>query len=149
MRQSDIISGLVLTVFGLVTIFVIVPDQISGSSAYGVAPDVFPLTLIWATTIFSVVLWVSRLIKGRGGPREESPLPAKDWAFIAAMAVFLAVAVAAIAYLGFIAAGIAIVALLMLVMGERRNPLRLGLVSVITPVALYFVFWSLFNVPLP
>lgn len=151
-RRSDIISGTILTVLGLFTIFVIVPDQISGTSAFGIAPDVFPLTLIWATTVFAALLVANRLLNTRNQARADdgpSPISRADWFFIAGTTLFLAAGFLAITYLGFIAGGGLMLAALMLLMGERFHWLRLVLVVVIAPVSLYFVFWSLFKVPLP
>ncbi len=148
MRRLDIVSGATLTLLGLITIFVIVPNQISGSSEYGIAPDVFPLTLLWTTTFFAALLCVSRLLK-KDTQEERTPLPFREIKFVAVIAVFLAAIVTIIAYVGFIVGGIIAIAVLMFAMGEYRHWVRLTLVSVLTPAILYLVFWKLFHVPLP
>jgi putative tricarboxylic transport membrane protein len=147
-HNSDIVSGILLTVLGLITIFVIVPNQISGSSGDGIGPDVFPLTLIWATTLFAIVLCVGRLLRSK---ELDDPFPItwREVRFVALMAAFLAAIVAVIAYLGFIVGAIIAIAILMIVMGEFRHKLRLFLVSTILPTLLYVIFWNIFHIPLP
>ena len=152
MRRSDIISGTILTVLGLLTIFVIVPDQISGTSTVGIAPDVFPLTLAWATTLFAAALVLTRLLQPWSEARSDadpSPISRPDWFFIAGATLFLAAAYLAITWLGFIVGGVVVLVLLMLLMGERAHWRRLVLVAAAAPACLYFIFWSLFRVPLP
>lgn len=152
MRRSDIISGAIQTVLGLVTIFLVVPAEISGSSDFGIAPDVFPLTLIWTTTVFAAALTASRVLSGRGRADDDadpSPILRPDWYFIAGSIVFLVVGYLALTYLGFIVGGMLMLAALMVLMGEHRHWLRLVLVVAIAPASIYFVFWHLFKVPLP
>ena len=151
MRRSDILSSAVLTVLGLFTIFVVVPDQISGTSDFGIAPDVFPLTMIWATTIFAALLGLQRLLRrtDKDAADDDAPMSSYDWCFIGAAAVFLVLAFLAITYLGFIAGSILTVGACMIVMGGLRHWRRVVLVSAIAPVALYLIFWNLFRVPLP
>ena len=141
-----------MTVVGLVTIFLVVPNQISGTSAFGIAPDVFPLTLIWATTLFAALLVANRLLRPWSQSQADadpSPIIRPDWFFIVGATLFLAAGFVAITYLGFIVGGGLMLAFLMLLMGDRLRWRRLVLVVAIAPACLYFVFWSLFKVPLP
>ena len=55
----------------------------------------------------------------------------------------------AINIVGFKITGIAVVALLMAAMGEYRHPVRLALVSLIFPIAIYYAFERLFIIQLP
>jgi hypothetical protein len=61
LRRSDIISGIVLALFGLIGIFVIIPNGISISDEYGLNPRIFPLTVMWLGTLVALVLVVQRL----------------------------------------------------------------------------------------
>lgn len=148
MRRADIIAGLLLTVAGLVTIFVIVPREVGSTSPIGIAPDVFPLTLLWIIVGLSALLAVSRLPM-RLGADDAPPLALHNLVYIGIAAVALAAGFIAITTLGFLVGGAAIVALTMLVMGARRYPLRLALVSVLGPTAIYLVFKHVFTVFLP
>jgi len=133
---------------GLITIFVIIPNQISGSSAYGIAPDVFPLTLIWIFTIFSILLCVNRLLSAK--PTQDADSKADiEWRFIALVSLFLISSFVLITFFGFIFGGIYTVAVLMLAMGEYRHKLRLILVAILAPVLISIIFRHLFIILLP
>ena len=148
MRRIDVVAGSLLAALGLVTILVIVPAQISGSSAYGIAPDVFPLTLLWLLVGLSLLLALLPLA-GRGVP-QPSPMQRGDWLFLAGAAAFLAGAYAAVALLGMRIGGALILAGLMGLMGEwRHHKLRVALLSLLTPLILYSLFWNVFRIPLP
>lgn len=148
MRRSDIVSGAVLTLLGLATIFFVVPAQISGTSDIGIAPDVFPLTMVGAATLFAALLVVRRLVFDRAEDG-AAPLSREDGLFIVGAALFLAAGYAAIVTLGFMIGGALVLALVMAAMGEWRHPVRLVLVALVAPGAIDLLFWRLFYVPLP
>lgn len=149
MRRADVISGAVLALFGLVCLFVIIPAQVgSEAGSAGVAPDVFPLTLMALLTGLAVLLCVSRLAS-RSKEDEPAPLRTENFFYIIAASVVLAGVFLAITYLGFIAGSIISVAIGMLVMEGRRYPVRLVAVSLAAPVAIWAVFRHLFTVLLP
>ena len=149
MRRSDIFSGIVLALFGLATIFIIIPAGISTSDEYGLSPQIFPLTVMWLGTAVAVLLVAQRLREPAGAEDEEAPMSAKNWLFIAVASVFLAVTYFAITVVGFKITGIASIALLMAAMCEYKHPVRLALVSVIFPIALYYTFDRLLIIQLP
>jgi len=148
LRRADIIAGLLLTVAGLITIFVIVPREVGSTAPIGIAPDVFPLTLLWTIIGLSVLLVVSRLVVWRSSS-DGPPLELHNLVYIGVATIALAAGFIAITTLGFLVGGAAIVAFTMLVMGARRSPLRLVLVSVLGPTAIYLVFKHVFTVFLP
>lgn len=149
MRRADIVAGLILTLFGVVTIFAIIPAQVGGEAgSAGVAPDVFPLTLMWLTTGLSAALVASRLM-GRDKPDEPAPLKSENFFFIIAASLGLLGSFLAITYLGFIVGGALTVAVAMYAMDGRRHPIRLVAVSVLAPLAVFAVFRYLFTVLLP
>ena len=148
MRRTDIISGVVLVIFGLVTVFVIIPDQISGSSVYGIAPDVFPLTLIWTLIVFALLLLGNRLLSARPAQDDDSIADIK-WGFIGLASLYLISSFLMIKYLGFIPGGIYTVGVLMLAMGEYHHKLRLILVSLLAPVLIMLTFRYIFIIILP
>lgn len=148
LRRTDIISGFVLIIFGLITIFVIIPDQISGSSDYGIAPDVFPLTLIWIFTLFAVFLFGNRLLSAKPAQGDDLIVDI-EWGFIGLISLYLLSSFLAIKFLGFIFGGIYTVGVLMLVMGEYRHKLRLISVTLLAPVFIFLIFRYLFIILLP
>ena len=137
LRRSDIISAVVLIVLGVITIFVIIPDQISGSSDYGIAPDVFPLTLIWIFTILCIILFLNRLWSKKKNKETQSIKANIGWGFISLASLFLISSFVLFKYLGFIYGGIYTVAVVMLVMGEYRHKIRLILVTILAPGLIY------------
>ena len=149
MRRSDIISGFVFILFGLITIFIIIPNQISGSSDYGIAPDVFPLTLIWIFTILCMFLCVNRLLSKKPTKDADSRKSNIQWGFISLASLFLISNFVLFKYLGFIYGGIYTVAVVMLVMGGYRHKIRLILVTILAPCLIYLIFRHLFIILLP
>lgn len=148
MRRNDIISGFVFILFGLITIFIIIPYQISGTSDYGIAPDVFPLTLIWIFTILCVILCLNRLLSKKPTKEADSKGVIR-WRFISLASLFLLTSFLLIKYLGFVYGGIYTVAVIMLVMGEYRHKIRLISVTILAPMFIYLVFRYLFIILLP
>jgi len=147
-RRSDIITGIVLTLFGLAAIFFIIPIGISVSEEYGLSPRVFPLTIMWLGTAVALILVVTRL-REPAVDDDPPPMQAKNWLFIAAMSAYLGATYAALVTLGFKIAGPISVAVLMAAMGEYRHPLRLVLVSLTLPIIVYYAFDRLFIIQLP
>jgi hypothetical protein len=149
LHRSDVIAGVFLSLLGLVLIFFIVPQQISGSSDYGIAPDVFPLTLLWLFTILSALLAVHRATKW-ATLEQESILTFANWQFILGAGVFLVAVYFAIDTLGLRWSGPFILATMLFVTGVlTRWPVRSVVLAVLVPQILYHLFWDLFRVPLP
>lgn len=149
MRLADIVSGLVLTLFGLVSVFVIIPAQVgSDAGPSDIAPDVFPLTLMWLLTGLAVLLWASRLMR-RANDDEPTPLATENFFYIIAASIALLGSFLAITYLGFILGSILTIAVGILVMEGRRYPIRLVAVSLLAPLAIWAFFRHLFTVLLP
>lgn len=149
MRRADIVSGLVVTLFGLVSLFVVIPAQVgSDAGPSDIAPDVFPLTLMWLLTGLAVLLWVGRLVR-RGKDDEPAPLAPENFFFIVTASIALLGSFLAITYLGFIVGSILTVAVGILAMEGRRYPVRLVAVSLLAPVAIWAFFRHLFTVLLP
>ena len=149
MRRSDIYTGIVLALVGLATIFVVIPEGISVSDEYGLSPRIFPLTVMWLGTVVALILVVQRLREGVPPGEDPAPMRAKNWLFIAAISAYLAATYYGIATIGFKIAGPISVAVMMAVMGEYRYPVRLVLVSLTLPLAVYFAFERLFIIQLP
>lgn len=129
-------------------IFIIVPGQISGTSDYGIAPDVFPLTILWLITGLSVMLFASRLVK-RARLDRTAIMSARTWGFVAAASVFLCASFLGIQFLGFRIGGALVLATPMIVMGELRHFRRMALICVLTPLGIFYLFWNIFHIPLP
>ena len=154
MRASDIVSGLVLLAVGLFTLVIVIPAEISGHSAYGISPDFFPRLLTLLFIGFATLLVLNRsLAHFRGKPLPESqepPLHMFDWAFIAAVTVFLVVTFVIMKYVGFVAAGVFAILVAAAAMGSLwANPVRMVALSLLAPLAVFYAFKELFYVFLP
>ena len=140
---------MVFIVFGLITIFVIIPDQISSTpSEFGIAPDVFPLTLIWMFTFFCALMVVGRIFSKKP-LTDENRKPDIRWGFIIIVSLFLISSFLLVTYFGFIVGGIYTVAVVMLAMGEYRHKLRLIITAVVAPIAITWIFRHVFIILLP
>ncbi len=150
MRRSDIISGGLVTIFGLVMIFIIVPFQITSSSDYGLDPKFFPLAVLWLVVVMGALLVATRL-PAPPDPDDSPPvLGLRNWLFIGGFSVFLFVVFVAITTLGYVAAGLLMVALMMIALDLRnRNWVQLAGVSILAPLIIYYTLYHLFSVQLP
>ncbi|MCK4985601.1 MAG: tripartite tricarboxylate transporter TctB family protein, partial [Desulfobacterales bacterium] len=77
-----------------------------------------------------------------------SPMKRLQWLHIAGFAALLFVGLAAIKFLHFIPGGILILAVLMIITGQRK-PLTIILVSVPIPFLVYTTLWYGMRIPLP
>ena len=149
MIKTDLIASGLLTILGLLTIFVIIPLQVSERTDYGLPPDVFPIVTAGIATALSALLFVLKL-REYGKTEEDggAPIPARSWTLLAGMSFLLIMVLIGIQYLGFLIGGPLTVLVFMLLMGERR-PLRLIGVSVLAPAIVYAFFWQIFRIPMP
>ena len=150
MQRSDLISGSLLTLAGLLMIFVIVPVQINTVGDYGLDPAFFPLMVLWLLVIMGVLLVVSRMRQPADPPDAEPVLDRWNWWFIAGVSIFLLLGFIAIDRLGFIIAGAMMIAVLMFFIELRHlNWREVISVSLISPFVIYYLLYHLFNVQLP
>lgn len=149
MRRSDIFSGIVLAIIALTMIYFIIPNQIAVSKEFGLTPRIFPLTVMWLGFGVALILVGVRAREPRELDDTPMPMQLKNWLFIVAMSAFLAASYFAIKNLGFRIVAPFALALLMATMGEYRHPVRLALVSLVVPIAIYYTFDWLFVIQLP
>lgn len=136
-------------IVALATIFFIIPPEIAVSEEYGLNPKVFPLSVMWLGAGVALILVVLRLRQPPEADREPAHMQPSNWLFIVAMSAFLAASYFAVDTLGFKIAAPATIALLMAAMGEYRHPVRLVLVSLAVPAAIYYSFDQFFAIQLP
>lgn len=149
MKRSDIISGGLLVLFGLLTIFFIVPVQIDSGGDYGLDPKFFPVSLLWLVTVIAALLLLTRLPTPSDPPDEAPPLDGMNWLFIVGASLFFAAAYVAIDSVGFIPSCVVMIAFLMYAMGERRNWIKLIGISVAAPIIIAYSLGHIFTVELP
>ena len=149
MKRADIITAILLLVTGLVMIFVIIPGQTYPGEEYGVPPATVPTAAMALVTVMAGILLVQRLLDKKKN-QKDTPPPMKrlQWLHIAGFTLLLFAGLAAIKFLHFIPGGILILAVLMIIAGQRKS-LTILLVSVPIPFLVYAALWYGLRIPLP
>lgn len=150
MRRADIISAALLVAFGLLVIFVVIPIWVPGHQEgnYGLRAQDTPYLTMTVATALALFLLVRRLFFDAGKEDEDNPIRKESWGFLAVTAAILVATLFLMEFVGVLAGGPFIVAVLMFMMGERR-PLAIGLTAVAAPLAVWAFFWKLLEFPLP
>lgn len=149
MKKADIVTALFLLVTGLVMIFVIIPAQTYPGEEYGVPPATVPTAAMAVVTVMAGILLVQRLLERRKNEKDTpSPMKRLQWLHIAGFTILLFAGLAAIKFLHFIPGGILILAVLMIIAGQRKV-LTIILVSVPIPFLIYAALWYGLRIPLP
>lgn len=137
MRTANLISGAALVVFGLLMTFVVIPAQIEEGPPGMVSPRLVPQIMLWAITGLALLLVATNL-----RPKaEDGPAPISTSEILALLKVAAAFAIALVLFFlaGPLWAGIALVAGTLLLLGERRPLVVVGMT-----VALLGATWVLF-----
>jgi hypothetical protein len=149
-RRSDLISGSLIVLSGLMMIFIIVPIQIDSTSDYGLDPAFFPLALLWLIVAMGAMLVLTRIPQPADPPDTEPVLDRWNWLFIVGACAFLTLGFIAIDQFGFVIAGAVMIALLMIIIELRHlRWIEVVGVSVIAPFVIYYLLYHLFSVQLP
>ena len=150
MNRADIFSGSLIALFGLLTIFVIVPVEIDSSGDYGLDPKFFPVTTLWLIVAMAALQIAHRLLLLKFDPDTPAPLDGMNWLFICGAALFLTIAYFGILTIGFIATSLILIAIVMVAMGARKqNWLALVSIPIIAPLVIYYALGEIFTVQLP
>jgi len=138
MDRADLIGGAGLALFGLLMIFVLIPLGTEEGAYFGLSPTIFPTLLSTLLTVCALGQVAQSLVRihRKGTAR---PIPVSVWnlrMFLAAS--FLALGgVILIDWFGMLIGGPALIAILMIFLGER-NPLRIILTATL-PVGLVYL----------
>ena len=151
MGKIDVICGLLA---GAVSLLFYIGTLSFPDMSIGINPRAYPLVIIVAAFALSVLLIVQGAMKMRRekGTAEVAaartlPRGKTTWYLVVLTAGMLAYALS-MEDLGYIVVTPFLTALTMYLFGERR-PFRIILVSVLVSIILYWVFRSVFRVPLP
>lgn len=141
MRRADVISGVILAVFGLVMLVAVIPWQIGPGPDGMMSPRLVPTMMMVVVTGLSLLLVVNNIRAKQETPDTDSPPPISRGEFtaLAKIGAVFAVAVALYVWLSPLAGGAALVVGALLVLGERRP-----VVIVAMPAALLTAIWFLF-----
>jgi hypothetical protein len=159
MRNTHIVSGLILTLLALIAIFLVIPLQTSPpTSSSELSPDFLPLASMIAMGLFSAAL----LLRALYSPSERMAPPSDDEEFgedmtgiggreLREAAVFAASSasyVAAVSLVGFVVASMFAIGLMAHYLG-MRTWWQLLLTATIPPVLLDWLIWHLFTIQMP
>lgn len=149
MRKADIIAAIFLITVGLVMIFIIIPAQTSPGERYGVPPATVPTAAMAVVILMSIILIIQRLVESRRNQdTRPSPMPLRQWLHIGGYTALLSIGLAVIKFLHFVPGGIILLAVLMIISGQRR-PVIIVLVAVPVPILIYIGLWYGLRMPLP
>ena len=137
MRRANIVSGVVLGLVSLLAIFLVIPWQIAPGPEGYMSPRLVPTMMMVLIAGLSAVLVVNNL--RAGGPDEPQPFTRAEMLAAARIGGVFAVSVALYLWVSPLAAGAALVAGALLVLGERRP-----LIIVLMPAGLLLAIWVLF-----
>ncbi len=138
LNRLDLLGGLLLTGVGMLMIFVIIPRGTPQGMYYGLPPTFFPTLLSAGLTLSAmglVIQSIRRLRAGQLGPRV--PISGRNLVMFALFAIVIVAGVALIDKVGMILGAPVLIAVLMLMMGDR-NPLRIAATATL-PIAVVHV----------
>lgn len=146
------ISAAVLAVFGLVSLFWLIPGYVATSAATDdLSPAFMPYVAAALATGAAALLLVSTILRGRAAPAaaevEASPLLSGSWLFIGTTVAILTVTFVLIDVFGYLPGAAVMVAGFMLLV-RARWPIVIG-TAIVFPLALWLLFDRLLEFPLP
>lgn len=141
MRRANVISGVVLAIFGLVMLVGVIPFQIGHGPQGMMSPRLVPSMMMIVVTGLSLLLVVNNLRSAPGHGEDEAtpPISRGELAALLKIGAVFAVAIALYVWVSPLAAGAALVIGALVTLGERRP-----LVLVAMPAALLIAIWFLF-----
>ena len=145
MRTANLVSGVALVAFGLLMTFVVIPMQIEEGPPGMVSPRLVPQIMLWMITGLALLLVLTNL---RAKPGYD-PAPISRSEILALLKIAAAFAVALTLYLlvGPLWAGIALVAGTLLLLGERRPMVVVGM-TVGLLAATWLLFYQILQTPI-
>ena len=140
MRIANVISGVVLILFGLIMLLLIIPTQIEEGPQGMMSPRLLPQMMIWLIMGLSLLLFLSNLRTPRGGAEQGPPISRAELVAFGKIGFVFVLALGLFLIFGALAAALALVIGALLAQGERRP-----LVLVIMPLGLiggaYLLFY--------
>ncbi|MDQ7821056.1 MAG: tripartite tricarboxylate transporter TctB family protein [Armatimonadota bacterium] len=147
MRRAEVGMAVVLVVLGGVLIWQAVQLPI-GWTAIGPGAGFFPFWLAVGVTVSAGGILLGRLRARPAAGDRDVFIPAHAWRPLLAVFLPMAAVVALMNVLGIYLGGALYLAGYMWLVGRHR-PLSIALVSVLVPLALFFIFERWFLLPLP
>jgi hypothetical protein len=120
MRTSNLISGVVLLVFGLLLLFWLIPWQVEEAFGGEVSPRLLPQICAIGICILSVILIVSNLRADKDPTNAKPPITWFEARAALIIAALLAIGIYVFTIAGPIPSSILLIVGVMFAMGERR-----------------------------
>ncbi len=139
MRRANVVSGVVLALFGLAMLFAVIPWQIEPGPQGMMSPRLVPGMMMAFVTALAVLLVINNLRAAPDPEDDVSPISRSELLALVRIGAIFALAVALYSWVSPLAAGAAVVAGSLLALGERRPWMILGM-----PVVLLLALWFLF-----
>jgi hypothetical protein len=149
MDRADLIAGVALSLLGFLMMFVIIPWGTEQGSYFGLSPTFFPTLLTALATACALGLTLQALIRILGRA-PGGPVPISRWnllMFLLATGIVLG-GIVLIDQAGFLIGGPALIAALMLFLGER-SPLHIVLTATVPVGLVYALAIYVLRTPLP
>ena len=147
MRLTDLFGGIALLAFSLAMIFVVIPAETEEGAWHGLSPYFYPIVMMAGIAAASAILALQAW-RRRDPEEPEFPLSLRQLAMFGLAAAIILAGVLAIHFFGAWIGGPALIAGLMLFMGERR-PVRLVATSVIPVAVVHALVLYVLGSPLP
>jgi len=149
MDRADLIGGVGLTLFGLLMIFVLIPLGTEEGAYFGLSPTLFP-TLLSTLLTFCALGQVAQSIIRIRRKRTPRSIPISGWNLlmfiIASVLAFGGVLI--VDWFGILIGGPALIAVLMIFLGER-DPLRVILTAALPVGVVYLLATHVLGTALP
>lgn len=143
MRRANIISGIVLAIFGLVMIFAIIPWQIETAPQGFVSPRLVPYITMVVVVVLSAQLVLSnwRMPANASNIDKASPISRAEIIALLKIGAIFALSIALYLWVSPLAAGATLIVVTLLVLGERR-PLPIIVIPSVILLAIWFLFYK-------
>ena len=149
MRRIDTFAAIGLLAFVALMVFVVIPRETTEGVWHGLSPYFYPIVMLAGIALSSIGLLVQAITRPAAYEQQSAaPLSLAELGFFLLSFAIVVAAVFVLHWFGTWAGGIALMAALMIFMGER-NPLRIAAVTVPTiAITWAIVTWAL-KIPLP
>lgn len=141
MRRANVLSGVVLAIFGLAMLVVVIPWQIAPGPEGMMSPGLVPSMMMVVVIGLSLLLVLNNIRAKPEDPADEPPVPISRGELMALAKIGAVFAAAIVCYLWIspLVAGTALIVGALVALGERRP-----LIIIAMPAALLLAIWFLF-----
>ena len=148
MRKNDILIAVVLMLAGLAALILVIPGQTGTGEEYDLPPAFMPTVAIAFGALMMFLILLSYILQPEKGRDAPSLMTGQNWGYIGLVGLILFLSFVAVMFLGYLIGSPLMVASFMIMIGVRKY-LRIGLVSILAPLVIWFLLWKLLKMPLP